>query len=206
MTLPVEQPPQTRSEKKRAAILEAATETFRQFGFHGTSMDQVSRVANVSKRTVYNHFPSKNDLFVAVLDQIVDAGTRETLVYSPEAPLHAQLKTFASEKMRAEITPEFMGLFRAIVGDFARSPQLLAQVIPKVIIKEAQLLSWLMAAHNDGRVDIPNPGRAALQFYALLKGTLFYPVLVGLRALPTDAEREVEIDEAITMFLGRYAT
>jgi len=198
--------PQTRSEKKRAAILSAATDAFREHGFQGTSMDEVAKLASVSKRTVYNHFPSKDDLFMAVLDTVFFVAGPTTLTYDPGTPLADQLSAFAATKMRSELTPEFLGLFRAIVGDFARSPEMLRQILPKVMLKEAHLVTWLMAAHSDGRLAIPNPARAALQFFALLKGTLFYPVLVGLRAFPTEAEQAVEIDEAVAMFLGRYRT
>ncbi|KTF29426.1 TetR family transcriptional regulator, partial [Xanthomonas vesicatoria] len=47
------------TDRKRHAILEAASAQFRQHGFEATSMDRVAATAGVSKRTVYNHFPSK---------------------------------------------------------------------------------------------------------------------------------------------------
>lgn len=62
------QPSPTRlTDRKRDAIVQAAIEEFRQHGFNGTSMDRVAAAAEVSKRTVYNHFPSKEDLFEAIL-------------------------------------------------------------------------------------------------------------------------------------------
>ena len=50
-----------RKSPKRAAVIEAATEEFLSRGFSGTSMDRIAEVANVSKRTVYDHFPSKDN-------------------------------------------------------------------------------------------------------------------------------------------------
>ncbi|WP_390888393.1 TetR/AcrR family transcriptional regulator, partial [Leclercia adecarboxylata] len=49
------------TDRKRAAILEAAVAEFRAFGFAGTSMDRIAATAEVSKRTVYNHFASKDE-------------------------------------------------------------------------------------------------------------------------------------------------
>ncbi|MFA0698755.1 TetR/AcrR family transcriptional regulator, partial [Vibrio sp. 10N.222.49.C9] len=46
----------TRSELKREAILTAAKQSFLEFGVKNTSMDKLASLANVSKRTVYNHF------------------------------------------------------------------------------------------------------------------------------------------------------
>ena len=45
------------TDRKRAAILEAAVAEFRQSGYETTSMDRIAAQAGVSKRTVYNHFP-----------------------------------------------------------------------------------------------------------------------------------------------------
>lgn len=63
--------PQTRlTDRKRAAILDAAVRQFRAAGFDNTSMDRIADAANVSKRTVYNHFPSKELLFAAIVERI----------------------------------------------------------------------------------------------------------------------------------------
>ena len=53
----------TLTEKKRLSILAAAQEEFKEKGFLGASMDSLAKRAEVSKRTVYNHFPSKDILF-----------------------------------------------------------------------------------------------------------------------------------------------
>ena len=51
------------TDRKREAIIQAAIEAFRADGFEATSMDKIAAKAEVSKRTVYNHFPSKEELF-----------------------------------------------------------------------------------------------------------------------------------------------
>ena len=53
---------------KRLQIVEAAFKLFKTNGFYATGVDLIMRNANVSKRTMYKYFPSKNDLIVAVLD------------------------------------------------------------------------------------------------------------------------------------------
>ena len=69
------------SEIKRKQIIEAAAEEFRSAGFNGTSMDKVAARANVSKRTVYNHFPSKDALFNGIVDYMLNmlCGIRSSL-------------------------------------------------------------------------------------------------------------------------------
>ena len=76
-----------RSLLKRSAVLAAAVAEFQELGFTGTSMDRVAQRAEVSKRTVYNHFPSKDDLFRAVVGELVDmAMSALDIVYDPTRP------------------------------------------------------------------------------------------------------------------------
>ena len=59
-------------EGKRATILEAALQIFSRFGLHGTSLDQVATLADVSKTNLLYYFASKEDLYVCVLRQLLD--------------------------------------------------------------------------------------------------------------------------------------
>ena len=52
---------------KRKAMLKGAVKVFTKNGFDASSMDYIAEVAGVSKRTVYNHFPSKEILFQAIV-------------------------------------------------------------------------------------------------------------------------------------------
>ncbi len=56
---------------KKEAILAAALEAFSQFGIHGTRLEQVAERAGVSKTNLLYYYPSKEALYVAVLQQIL---------------------------------------------------------------------------------------------------------------------------------------
>ncbi|MBP7665126.1 MAG: TetR/AcrR family transcriptional regulator, partial [Shewanella sp.] len=56
--------PLSRSEQKRQQVLVAAIDLFCRQGFPHTSMDEVAKLAGVSKQTVYSHYGSKDELFV----------------------------------------------------------------------------------------------------------------------------------------------
>ena len=70
-----------RSDRKRRAILAAARGLFVKDGYAGAGMEAVARVANISTATLYAYFPSKADLFRAVVDDVLDA--------VPDAPVAA---------------------------------------------------------------------------------------------------------------------
>ena len=57
----------SRGEQTRLQIIQAAARLFVQQGYHGTSMRQVAQEAGIALGGIYNHFPSKEALFVAIL-------------------------------------------------------------------------------------------------------------------------------------------
>ncbi len=75
-----------RSPGKHKAILDAATEIFLRNGFLGTSMDEVALQSAVSKQTVYQHFASKEALFVEIVTTMTDAAGDAVLAAAPALP------------------------------------------------------------------------------------------------------------------------
>lgn len=62
----------SREESKRQTkkyLLQAAAKVFAEQGFHGASVDEIAEAAGYTKGAIYNHFNSKEDLFLALFDQ-----------------------------------------------------------------------------------------------------------------------------------------
>ena len=59
-------------DERRAQLLVAALEVFTAAGYHSAAMDEIADRANVSKPVLYQHFPSKLDLYLAVIDLHID--------------------------------------------------------------------------------------------------------------------------------------
>jgi AcrR family transcriptional regulator len=60
---------------RRAQLLQAAQEVFVAQGFHAAAMDEIADRAGVSKPVLYQHFPGKRELYLALLEQQVTALT-----------------------------------------------------------------------------------------------------------------------------------
>ena len=60
-------------DERRAQLLAAALEVFTAAGYHAAAMDEIADRANVSKPVLYQHFPSKLELYLAVLDVHIDS-------------------------------------------------------------------------------------------------------------------------------------
>ena len=59
-------------EQRRQQVLAAALEVFSTAGYHAASMDEIADRAGVSKPVLYQHFPGKLDLYLALLDAGID--------------------------------------------------------------------------------------------------------------------------------------
>ena len=65
--------PRLPRDERRAQLLVAALEVFTAAGYHSAAMDEIADRANVSKPVLYQHFPSKLELYLAVLDLHIDS-------------------------------------------------------------------------------------------------------------------------------------
>ena len=72
------------TESKRSAILDAALAIFSRFGLHGTSLDQVASMADVSKTNLLYYFASKEELYISVLRQLLEVWLRPLRGFSVE--------------------------------------------------------------------------------------------------------------------------
>ena len=71
-------------------------------------MDRIAEVAGASKRTVYNHFESKEDLFGAAVERFMDqAAALKEIPYDPDRGLEEQLGDFADAKMKLADRPDW---------------------------------------------------------------------------------------------------
>lgn len=59
-------------KERRAQLLESAMNAFVAHGYHAAAMDEIAERAGVSKPVLYQHFPGKLDLYLAVLDASCD--------------------------------------------------------------------------------------------------------------------------------------
>ena len=59
-------------DQRRIQLLDAASDVFASKGYHAAAMDDIADAAGVSKPVLYQHFPSKLDLYLALLDQSCD--------------------------------------------------------------------------------------------------------------------------------------
>ena len=197
--------PQRLTERKREAILQAAIAEFRSSGFEITSMDKIAATAGVSKRTVYNHFPSKEELFAEILNRLWNSITAEQdMPYSPRKPLREQLQTLLQAKLHMLADENFLDLARIAIAATIHSPERAQNMVSRMGQREEGLTAWIRQAQADGRLKPVEPAFAAQQMHGLLKTFAFWPqVSMGQPSLTQEEQARV-IESALDMFLSRY--
>lgn len=102
----------TPEPKTRERILDAALNIFSNQGYHDTRLDEIVKEAGTSKGSIYFHFPNKERLFIALVDQFADVIERRAVEAIQQAPqgmarvsaaLHSVLETFGKYRRPAKI-------------------------------------------------------------------------------------------------------
>lgn len=112
-------------ESRQAAIVSTAREAFLEHGYAATSMSTIATQLGGSKGTLWAYFPSKEDLFAAVLDDVT-ASFRENLedALRPGRDCHTTLLDFSERFLLKMLNPDSIRLHRLIVGEGGRFPEI----------------------------------------------------------------------------------
>jgi TetR/AcrR family transcriptional regulator of autoinduction and epiphytic fitness len=192
-------------QRKRRAILNAALRAFDAGGFQATSMDQVAARANVSKRTIYNHFASKEELLEAIRGELFGEIARIEFEYQPLTPLAEQLRAIATDQVESLCSEVFVTFARISIPLGLRSADVAKTTYREFHASQRAILKWIKAAMEDGRIAVDDPAFATRQFVGLLNAGVFWPQLVGGQSAPSKAARKRIVNSTVSMFLNEYA-
>ena len=198
------------SEVKRSQIAQAALRLFLRDGFARTSVDAIAEEADVSKRTIYNHYADKESLFLAVVrdtyEAMIGAVVRlmdQYLTDVPDQAVEANIVAFACEAASlAARSPERSAIIRLMMAESSHFPELQAvQMRPRGITAAiAERLTRLAAR---GLLDVPEPEDAANHLFALTMGQMNNRTLFGAVPL-SDAEIRRMASSGARAFLRAY--
>ncbi|CUH44132.1 MULTISPECIES: TetR/AcrR family transcriptional regulator [Ruegeria] len=188
---------------KHAQIIEAAVAEFQEKGFAAASMDRISAQAEVSKRTLYKYFESKENLFRSIVLELSNrfAAVRD-IRYEKGRDIRKQLTDLAWAEGRILMLPEVMAMARMVISETLRNPDLAAAAQGK-LDKTAIFIEMLRDAAEDGQLRIENPEQAGQEFIGLIKSRAFWPMVFSGNVL-TEVEMTATIDSSVEMILSRY--
>ena len=201
---------QPRSARKRAAILEAATEAFLSHGYLGTSMDEVAAGAGVSKQTVYKHFSDKRNLFAEMVASVVDE-SRDPVeaglaTIQPSDDVAADLRRLAHRQLDSILEPRLLALRRLVIAEAERFPELGSTFYERGFGRSSARVAEALARLSDSgglRVDDPELAAAHLSWLTL-SAPVNRAMVLGPPGIPSHAEIDRYIDAGVRVFLAAY--
>jgi AcrR family transcriptional regulator len=199
-----------RSQRKRCAILDAATELFLQRGYPGVSMDEVAARAAVSKQTVYKQFGCKEALFLAIVGGMTGAAgdevQREIADLGERDDPESQLVSYAERQLLVVMTPRLMQLRRLVISEAIRFPELGRALYDGGPGRAVGGLAKAFARWVDrGLLAIEDPRAAASHFNWLVMGEpVNRAMLLGDEAIPAASALRRHAADAVRVFLAAY--
>lgn len=181
------------SERKRTAIAQAALALFLRDGFARTSVDAIAEEAGVSKRTIYNHYGDKENLFLSVIgdayDSMIDVVVQlmeKYLTDLPDEEVEQGIIAFARETaLMAARSSERSAMIRLMIAEVPHFPELMAVLMrPRSVT--AAIAERLTKLGARGLLDVPEPEEAASHLFSLTMGQMNNRSLFG--SLPMSDE------------------
>ena len=197
-----------RKGRKFDQVLEGARKVFMADGFEGASVDEIARVAQVSKATLYSYFPDKRLLFREVANSECQRQSREAMdSIDLKAPPREVLGQAGRHFLRFITSQLGQQIFRICVAESDRFPELGQHFYasgPAVMRTEMALYFEQAIARGELRID--DLVLAADQFGELCKADLWMQLVFGIIKTVSDEEIDRVVDSAVEMFMARYGT
>jgi TetR/AcrR family transcriptional regulator, mexJK operon transcriptional repressor len=205
-------PPESRSTRKRQAILDAATSVFLSNGYLGTSMDEIAALAGVSKQTVYKHFADKerlfNEIVMSIVNEASDPVYEEVTNLEDSGDLEADLRDLARRQLSMVMQPRLMKLRRLVIGEVGRFPELGKTFYDQgagrtmgVLAKSFEHLA------ERGLLKLDDPLVAAAHFnWLIMSAPINQAMLLGNDKPPKKAELDRYVDNGVRVFLAAYGS
>jgi TetR/AcrR family transcriptional regulator, mexJK operon transcriptional repressor len=198
--------PSNRRDRKRAAIIAAAKDLFFREGYAGASMAQITARVGGSKATLYSHFRSKEELLVAVVqDMIVPSHMLLEGGPCPSADFRFWLHWLGCRTVRRLTSYEFLSIQRLATAEALRFPE-----IGRIYYEAGAspfydfIARFFTDAMEGGVLRRSDPRVAAELFIEMCAGWLMRRALWNIGPEPTEADIESNVQAAVGVFMDGY--
>ena len=195
-----------RKGRKYDQVLEGARSVFMTDGFEGASVDEIARVASVSKATLYSYFPDKRLLFMEVATTECQRQARYAMDNIDMEAHPREVLTQTGRHFLRFITSDFgQRIFRICVAESDRFPELGQKFYasgPQVF--RTEMAEYFRQAEARGQLQIDDYEMAADQYGELCKAGVWLRLTFGVDETVDDAQIVRVVDQAVETFLARY--
>ena len=189
-----------RKEERPGDIVAAALSVFAEKGFAGTRIEEIARRAGVSKGTLYLYFETKEDMFRAVVREVVvpNVETIRATFLAADMPFADLLRLFLPKFAEIVTTKPIGAVAKMVVGESRNFPELAKVWHDDVVLKAVGLIAALIErAQTRGEVRPGDPRTHAFSIMGpMLIGVLwretFTPIGGAALDLPAIARQHAE--------------
>ncbi|SBV34323.1 Transcriptional regulator, TetR family [uncultured Sphingopyxis sp.] len=187
---------------RRKAFVDAARELFFANGYAGTTMSSIASKVGGSKTTLWTYFPSKEELFEAVVDDIVEQYGQALAIDLPlDEPVPDVLRRFGNLLMTKLTATPILSLFRLVVGEAERFPHLAETFYERGPRRgKARAAEWVGEKMVRGELRMGDPMRAVQQFTGLCQSGLYQFAMLNLPESRDLARLQDDVDAAVDSF------
>ncbi len=193
-------------DQKTAAIIDAARQTFLARGFDAASMDQIALIAGVSKRTVYNRFRSKEELFGAAIEEtcrnLLPVNTSDI---EASLPPREFILALSRQVVAGVLTPEALSLRRIAAFEAERTPSIGRNYLahgPQWLVDQCTPILKRIVAK--GALKIDDPEAAIWRLGTLITEPLHTRMLLGDTPDDLDTAIEKQVVSGVDIFFQIY--
>jgi AcrR family transcriptional regulator len=194
------------NDEKMRQILDGARRVFLADGFDGASMNDIARVAAVSKGTLYVYFQSKQALFEALIrEEHRRTAERLSMFDDNEPDVALVLKRFGNALMNFMLLPEHIALVRTVSAAAAKFP-----AIGRAFFEAGpqfgadRLAAYFTQQVEGGALVIDDVNLAAFQFLESIQGGHLKRMLFCVCEPPAQEAIEKAVSRAVEMFMAVY--
>lgn len=192
--------------RKRQQILEGARKVFHDNGFDAASMNDIARVAGVSKGTLYVYFENKERLFLELIAEEKRADLWPIMSLDlGDHDIATVLENFGREFLKLLTRPYYIKAMRTVFSIVERMPEVGADYYsrgPQHCMEK--LAGYLEAQTKAGVVEIADPLLAAQQFMDLSQAGILRKLLFNAAPTPSESDIALQVSQAVTFFLKVY--
>lgn len=196
---------QTRTEARRQAMLDAATELFLEKGYQHTTLCDILMHSKGSRSTLYKLFGNKEGLLQTMIQEATDQ------VWQTVADWHAGDPRLNTESLtdlgcrffKSIMAPNAVATYRILISEGYRIPSITEFFVnsgPEC--NKAQLIDWFAKAQDAGILVNDPPSLLVEVFLGMVMGDLHLRCTLGVAAVPDDTAIERRVRASVEIFLN----
>jgi len=186
-------------------LLDIAAEVFLKHGYANANVSDITTLAGASKKTIYSRYPTKADLFIAVItrkgNELHEIHARALILNEPLAKI---LEDFGWSLMDSLSSPELRALYQVVVAESPQFPELASTFWKISFQRSVAMLRNCLVKHPEFKGK--HPEHAAEMFCSLCWGLSILKIQLHPGYVVPTKKRRLNVTEAVRTFMASYAS